>query len=162
MIHSILNVKLVGKKKIIRVEKILREEKDFVVVSDSKGKEHKLYRIDFVSGDLDKIKPGSKVGVLIREEVTGLFVVFSEKTLAETAWDDIDIPIPGYLWACKVCRKRGVVSCEEGDEPSGYIREIKEAHQKATPGCASTNIRILNHEFVEQTDMMAIIALKKA
>jgi len=160
MICSNLNIRLNTRKEIIKIKEIISKGERFIIIRDQQNKEHKFYRVDFyISGSgWHAISVGSEISVCIRESVQRLAISLIKEIKIAPVWDNI--PIPGYLWACECCKKRGTVSCEEGINPSVYIKEIYANHEKVSPKCGSSKVRIFSHNFVEQTEVAKIIAFK--
>jgi|GEM_PF-5648191 len=161
MIHSNLNIKLRGRKQVIEIKEIISKGEGFMVVCDKHGKEHKIHRTDFYisSGGWYSISVGSEIEVFITESVLKLKILSVKEPIASPVWENI--PVPGYLWVCEACKKRGVVSCETGDDPSSSVNRIYADHENLSPKCDHDKVRIFSHDFVEMTEAAKIIAFKR-
>ena len=158
---STWNVRLGRKKTIIQVKEILGKGSGFAIIRDQYGREQKLLRRNFPIDEWNGIKVGSEIALIIGELIIKAQVLLVKSPI-DKVWENI--PIPGCLWCCDSCEKRGVRGYETGDDLSVVIRHILEDHKKASSGCecSITDLHIYDHNFVEQKGLQEILALQKA
>jgi|WetSurMetagenome_2_1015567.scaffolds.fasta_scaffold348579_1 hypothetical protein len=68
---------------------------------------------------------------------------------------------PFYMWGCEKCKKRGTIEYEDGDDPMVVAGHIYKDHSSASPGCAHSNVWIIDHNMVEQKEFTRYISLTK-
>jgi hypothetical protein len=151
------------KKTILEIREVVERKPEFIVFTDQYGNQHKYFKGYFSPADWQSLKPERTLEVYTKETLTGI-KVWPQKPEMFYVWkltkEWEDIPVPGYLWGCQECSKRGVVGYEDGDDQQVILRHILQAHMVNSPECRHPNFRIYNHLFQEQRDFDELLALK--
>lgn len=149
----------------IKVRKVLQKELDFMVIIDSRKRQHKLSEVDFPSSEWAKIGVGSTINLTISESVTRWRVKPPrvEKSIKELIVE-IKKKASGYffIWICQYCGTNGYVEYEEGDDFQRIAERIVLAHRKEAKAGCKKDIRIFDHRGIEQKDSALFLSSRLA
>lgn len=68
---------------------------------------------------------------------------------------------PFFMWGCEKCKRRGTVEYEDGYTLIVVASRLYREHAAASPGCSHTNVRIFDHNMVEQQNFTRYLSLVK-
>ena len=153
-----LNVKVENKKVMLEIKQIVARYPGFVEFVDQNGNAQKVFKVDLLPRDWARIGPGSTIEVYVREMLSAIKVLASKPDMFMTSeWQKI--PVPGYLWACQECQKRGVVGYQDGDDMQVVVDHIFDNHNTKSPEC-SADFHIYNHLFEEQYELERLLSFQ--
>jgi len=162
---TVWNIGLRRRHRPIVVKKVLRKEPEFMVILDSRGKQHELSEIDFPSFDWKKIGAGATITLALSEVVKTWRVQSSkvEKNIRQLILE-VQKKVSGlfFIWVCEQCGTAGYVEYEDGDDPQGIAVRVLLAHKekmsKSQPECWQKVIRIFDHRGMEQKDSKLLLS----
>src|SRR3989344_5600009 len=103
---TVWNIGLRRRHRPIVVKKVLRKEPEFMVILDSRGKQHELSEIDFPSFDWEKIGAGATITLALSEVVKTWRVQSSkvEKNIRQLILE-VQKKVSGlfFIWVCEQC-----------------------------------------------------------
>lgn len=97
-------------------------------------------------------------GTGLGKKVKAILLTIKEQPLVMK--DGEVIPMRDYICCCFACKKRFGV--DRADDNRITINKIMDVHRQASPKCRPTfsQFKVYNDQFVEQTDLMKILALE--
>ena len=158
------NVKLLeARRQVLKIDKIINEKPDFVIVQLSNGKQQKLCDSNFP--EWRKVKEGRKIELIIQESVIAAKLLLGDfKKKVQESLNDLQKRIGGlfFMWVCEYCETAGHITYDDGDEPQGIAERIDAAHKKeAMTGCDKTKLTIYDHRGMPQKNSSLIMSFRK-
>jgi len=155
------NIYCERRKVTIKVSKILQKEAEFMIIVDTRDRQHKLSEIDFPSFEWKKIYPGSTIALTISEIVTRWRVnpPKIEKDIKKLI-DNAKKKASGlfFIWVCRYCGAAGYVEYEDGDDFQVIADRVVLNHEKAAKVECKKDIHIFDHRGIEQKDSALLIS----
>lgn len=100
----------------------------------------------------------TKLGRMVRELLlrAGMQIDDGDAVAGKTAKKPQE---PYFMWGCEKCKKRGIIEYQDGDSFMVIAGHTFKEHATFSPGCGYLNIRIVDHNMVEQKEFTHYLSL---